>query len=149
VASRGARVILEVPRPLARLAASLEGPMQVISSGAPEPDADFCCPLLSLPQRLATTLQTIPGRVPYLAAEPAMAAAWRHRLAALSGMRVGLVCAGNPRPFMPEANAIDRRLHGSRAILDADGRARGVLRVIAEGRGRFSDPVAAGGHDHP
>jgi hypothetical protein len=47
--------------------------------------------------------------VPYLAADPTAAAAWRERLAALPGLRVGLCWAGNPRPDQPSAYATDRR----------------------------------------
>src|SRR5262249_55690624 len=45
VAARGARVWLEVPRPLRRLAATVEGIAGVIIAGAPLPECDFQCPL--------------------------------------------------------------------------------------------------------
>ena len=49
VAARGARVVLEVPRPLRELLAGLSGASQVIARGEPLPDFDFHCPLGSLP----------------------------------------------------------------------------------------------------
>src|SRR5262249_22002902 len=58
---------------------------------------------------LATTIDTIPGGIPYLHADAEQSAAWRRRLDPLPGLRVGLVWAGNPRPFQPGAHAIDRR----------------------------------------
>ena len=107
-AARG-RVIIGVPRPLARLLGSLDGVAQVVAEGDMLPPFDVHCPLLSLPLMFGTTLETIPATVPYLAADPAQVAAWRHRLAELPGLRVGLVWAGSARPGQPEANAIDRR----------------------------------------
>ena len=61
------------------------------------PAVDYYCPLLSLPYALKTRIDTIPARVPYLAAEPARVAKWRERLRALPGMRVGLAWQGNPK----------------------------------------------------
>ncbi len=52
------------------------------------------CPLLSLPQRFATTLHSIPKVA--LAADPQRVAAWRHRLGPRSGRRIGLVISGDP-----------------------------------------------------
>jgi tetratricopeptide (TPR) repeat protein len=109
LASRGGRVILEVPPSQGRLAEQLQGAAQVFASGTVTPAADFFCPLLSLPRAFGTTVATIPGEVPYLAADRAAVAAWRRRLADLKGLRVGLVWAGNPRPNQPGANRIDRR----------------------------------------
>jgi hypothetical protein len=59
-------------------------------------DFDVHCPLASLPAKLATTLQTIPADVPYLAADAALAAKWKQRLASESGLNVGLAWAGRP-----------------------------------------------------
>ena len=105
-----ARVILEVPRPLVRLCSSLPGIAGVVAAGDPLPAFDLHCPLLSLPRAFGTTVETIPGKVPYLTADPEQVAAWRERLDALPGcLRVGLVWAGSPRPSFRSANAIDRR----------------------------------------
>ena len=50
-----------------------------------------------MPRVLNTTLETIPGRTPYLAADPAAVAAWRQRLALRPGMlNVGLAWRGSP-----------------------------------------------------
>src|SRR5207245_148421 len=44
----------------------------------------------------ATRLETIPAPVPYLAADPARVAAFRGRIGAAPGLKVGLVWAGRP-----------------------------------------------------
>ncbi len=102
-------VVLEVPYPLVRLIRSMAGPQRVIATNEPPPAFDVHCPLLSLPLAHGTTPETIPAVVPYLAADPDQERAWRIRLAALPGLRVGLVWAGNPRTVDPAANAVDRR----------------------------------------
>ncbi|MEW6344982.1 MAG: tetratricopeptide repeat protein [Paraburkholderia sp.] len=58
---------------------------------------DWYCPMMSLPMAFDTRLDTIPATMPYLYADPARAAAWRARLAALPNPdlpRIGVVWAG-------------------------------------------------------
>jgi len=80
VAARGATVVLEVQRELARLCASLPGIAQVIARGDELPSFDCHCPLLSLPLAFATNATNIPADVPYLAPPADAIAAWRARL---------------------------------------------------------------------
>jgi Tfp pilus assembly protein PilF len=57
------------------------------------------CPLSGLPLLHGTALETIPGTVPYLRADPDRAAAWRARLRDLvqpNLRRIGIVWAGRP-----------------------------------------------------
>ncbi len=107
IAARGARVILEVQRPLEELMRSLAGATQVMSRGEPLPAFDLHCPLLSLPLALRTRLDTIPARTPYLAAPEDKARAWRERFAGHAKRKIGLVWAGNPRKELPGCNRID------------------------------------------
>jgi Flp pilus assembly protein TadD len=107
-ATRGLRVILEVPAALARLVATLAGVEQVVVQGEKLPPFDLHCPMLSLPMALGTTIETIPASASYLHADPAQAARWRARLAG-DGPWVGLAWAGNPRPNSPGGAALDRR----------------------------------------
>src|SRR5439155_20567933 len=101
LAARGTGVVLQVPRPLLRLAAtSFNGVAQVIHDGEVPPPFDLHCPLLSLPLAFGTTLDTVPAAVPYLAVDPGAAARWRARLASdggTAGLKVGLVWAGSPQ----------------------------------------------------
>jgi hypothetical protein len=104
-------VILEVPKPLARLLRGLAGVDQVLVRGEALPEFDLHCPMLSMPLALGTTVETIPAAVPYLHADTAQAAAWQARLGAMgrAGPRVGLVWAGNSRAHSPTGAALDRR----------------------------------------
>jgi tetratricopeptide (TPR) repeat protein len=109
-AARGLRVIMQVPKPLVRLLHGLQGVDLVVANGDDPPAFDLHCPMLSLPLALGTTITTIPSAVPYLHVDPAQAAAWQARLAAMAGQgpRIGLVWAGDPGKSPGQA-ARDRR----------------------------------------
>ena len=93
---RGAgRIVVEVQPALAGLLRRTGWGDVVVAEGERRPAFDLHVPMMSLPYVLGTTLETIPGGVPYLAADPARSALWRQRLAALPGLRIGLVWAGN------------------------------------------------------
>ncbi|TWB11581.1 tetratricopeptide repeat protein [Nitrospirillum amazonense] len=115
-----ARVGLMVQPALARLMAlSLPG-VTVVPPGAMVSSADWDArvPLMSLPHRLGTTLETIPAQCPYLTPPPVDG--WRARLAQAvpPGMRaVGLVWGGDPRPDDPVSALIDRRRSVPLAVL--------------------------------
>jgi tetratricopeptide (TPR) repeat protein len=95
VARLGARVILEVPKPLVSLCATLRGVEQVVSHGDPLPAFDVQCPLLSLPLALGTTLETIPAATGYVSSDPAKVHAWQERLGPKRTARIGLTWSGN------------------------------------------------------
>jgi tetratricopeptide (TPR) repeat protein len=63
--------------------------------GTPAP-ADCECALVSLPRLFRTKLETIPAAASYLRPPAATVARWREQLAAMRGLRVGLVWAGRP-----------------------------------------------------
>jgi tetratricopeptide (TPR) repeat protein len=100
VASRGARVVLEVPAPLVRLLRCVDGVAEVIAAGDRVPPIDLHCPMASLPLAVGLRLETIPAS-PYLHVAP------RERVQ--PGLVVGLVWAGDPRLSDPSLNLIDRR----------------------------------------
>jgi hypothetical protein len=129
-------VVLEVPTALARLIRTMPGPQRVVGQNEPLPDFDVHCPLLSLPVAIGTMLETIPAAVPYLVADPDQARAWRIRLAAVPGLHVGLVWAGNPRLGDRSASAIDRRRSVSLSRLAPLGAVPGVTFVsLQKGHG--------------
>jgi tetratricopeptide (TPR) repeat protein len=96
LARRGAKVILEVKEPLAALLATLEGVAAIVIKDEPLPPFDYQIPLMSLPLAFGTTLDTVPSRVPYLAADPAKLAQWSAVLGPKTRPRVGIVWAGHP-----------------------------------------------------
>ena len=108
-AAAGATVWVEVQPPLVGLLRSVAGASEVHAFGEGPDRWDFHCPLMSLPYRFATTLETIPAAVPYLTADASAVARWRERLAALPGLKVGLVWAGGARPGRVDLEAIDAR----------------------------------------
>ena len=92
----GARVVLEVDASLVALLSSLQGPHEVIARGAALPQADFHCPMLSLPLAFHTDLSNIPLTGAYLTPKPARLMHWRQLLGPKQAPRVGLVWSGDP-----------------------------------------------------
>ena len=98
LADQGAQVLIEVQAPLVPLLQGMAGVAGVTTQGAAVPEADFVCPMMSLPLVCGTRVDTIPARVPYLAAPGDRRAAWAARLgpATPGRRRVALCWAGNP-----------------------------------------------------
>ena len=112
-----------------------------MEAGAKLPPFDRECPLLSLPHALGLRLGGIPAGVPYLHPDPAAAAAWRARLAALPGRKVGLAWAGNAALADIRANPIDRRRSLPLAALAGLGAVPGVSFVsLQKGRAGAEPP---------
>ena len=109
VAAQGGRVVLRVYPPLVRLLRSLPNVAAVISLDADLPGYDCHLPLMSVPHVIGTRQAALPADVPYLRTDPVAVEAWRRRLAALPGRKVGLVWAGDPRPYHRGANLLDRQ----------------------------------------
>jgi tetratricopeptide (TPR) repeat protein len=97
IATKGAKVILEVSPWLTDLMKTLGGDPEVVGLGGPLPDFELHCPLLSLPLAFKTRMETIPGEVPYLSAHPSYVAKWKARIQPSTGPHIGLVWAGNPK----------------------------------------------------
>jgi tetratricopeptide (TPR) repeat protein len=93
---RGGRVVVECPGMLVPLFSSCAGIDRLVAEGDSLPPFDVHLPLMSLPHRLGTTLETVPASVPYLSAMPERVTAWRRELENLPGFRVGVVWQGNP-----------------------------------------------------
>jgi tetratricopeptide (TPR) repeat protein len=126
LAARGARIVLVAPRELQRLLSALPGVVEMVPTGATLPDYDWHCPMTSLPRVCGTTLGTIPAEVPYLTADPALTAAWAARLPCAPGLRVGLVWAGQARPWLPGFATSDARRSTTLAQFAPFGAVEGV-----------------------
>ena len=112
LAARGARVAVAVPPELTRLMRTVSGVADVpdVPDGdEPVPRHDFHCSFNGLPRAFETTLETIPRDVPYLAADPTLSGDWAQRLPATGALRVGLVWAGQARPWLPGFAGLDSR----------------------------------------
>ncbi|MBU3560439.1 tetratricopeptide repeat protein [Polynucleobacter hallstattensis] len=109
VAQLGAKVILEVRRPLFKILQNLEGVSQLVAMGDPLPAFDYQCPLMSLPLAFNTEIESIPNQVPYIKAPPIQEEYWKTKLAAHQKLKVGLVWNGGFRPNQPELWSLNAR----------------------------------------
>jgi tetratricopeptide (TPR) repeat protein len=110
------RVVFEVQPALVGLLQQLPG-VEVIAHGAPLPEFDLHCPMMSLPRLIEPTPDRSAAARPYLSADPQRAAAWAGRLAMLRRRKVGLVWAGGARPDQPTLEAVNQRRSMSLARL--------------------------------
>jgi hypothetical protein len=87
-------VIVECVQPLARLFSTAPGVDRLVLKGEPLPPFDFYAPMMSLAAYFGTTLDSIPGTVPYLAPPP------NHKVSVTAPpgtlLKIGLVWAGKP-----------------------------------------------------
>lgn len=130
--SRGVSLHLQVQPALVRLfRESLPSDICVEPIGSPPADTVDCrCPLLGLPLRMRTVdLAAIPSNTPYLHVPQSRRQLWRDRLQGLSGVKVGLVWAGDGRTGDPRAAAIDKRRSISLSQLTLLGTVPGVSYV--------------------
>lgn len=105
LAERGARVVAQMPAPLLRLVQHVPGIAAVLPEDAPLPAFDWHCPMVSLPRAFGTTPQTVPrGDYLRVAAPPQ------------EQRRIGLVWAGQARPWLPGFNGLDARRSAGPAI---------------------------------
>ena len=94
--ARGAQVVLEVPEVLGELLrSSLKMRGTLILRDEPRPSVDYHCPLLSLPLAFHTRADSIPDGMPYVSASTEAVSAWRERLSALPGFKIGLNWQGH------------------------------------------------------
>jgi tetratricopeptide (TPR) repeat protein len=96
LAARGATILAAVPPPIMALTASVDGVAAMVGPTTTLPRFDFSCALPGLPRLFRTTLETIPGTVPYLRADAARIAAWRKRLGETGELTVAIAWRGNP-----------------------------------------------------
>lgn len=143
LAEHGARVVLGVPRELGRLAGGIAGVAELHVFGAPLPRFDYHCPVFSLPRAFATTMETIPGETPYLSVDPGLKARWERRLPS-GGLRVGLVWAGQARPWLPGFSTLDGRRSAGLAAFAPFAGVSGVCFISLQKGPAAAQPVPTG-----
>ena len=119
VAEKGARVVLQVQRPLRALLEGLAGVSEVIAGNDPLPAFDYQCPLLSLPLAFKTRPETIPSFPRYIQPDTTKVSLWKQRLGEPRNLRVGLVWSGGFRPDRPEHWEVNERRNMPFAQLSA------------------------------
>jgi hypothetical protein len=95
VKQRCGSVILQCQAGLKPLLSRCPGVDRLIVRGESLPEYHVQAPLMSVPEILGTTLETVPAEVPYLFADAALTETWRQRLADYSGFKVGIGWQGN------------------------------------------------------
>jgi tetratricopeptide (TPR) repeat protein len=161
LAAREARVLLETQSAIEQLVATCPGLEGVVPRGAPLPPHDFETPIASVPLRLGLTTASIPADVPYLAADPALAAAARARIRRDGALNVGIGWQGNPAfpqdahrsiplaAFAPLAAVPGVRLYslqkgfGSEQLATATFPVEDLGSALDPGGGAFTDTAAA------
>jgi hypothetical protein len=96
VKERGGRVVVECQPPLLALLTDCPGIDELVAQGDPLPAFHVRAPLLSLPNILGTTLDSIPAGIPYLRADQALTQSWRQKLEPLGAFKIGIVWQGSP-----------------------------------------------------
>jgi hypothetical protein len=95
--SLGVTLVLESHRELVRLFRPLPGIGMVIPQGEVLPECDAHLPMMSLPRVMQTTLETLPGNVPYLVPPANLVEEWAKRIGTTgTGVRVGIVWSDVP-----------------------------------------------------
>jgi len=107
---KGARATLLVKPSLVRLLSTLEGAIEIVAALGESDRFDVQCPLMGLPKRFGTEVETIPNSVPYLKAEEDRVARWKQHLGD-EGFRIGIAWRAKI------GSTLGVRLHGERRSL--------------------------------
>ncbi len=144
LARLGARVLVWAPPAVARLAARVEGVAGVVATDDIRLEADWHCPMISLPRAFSGTPQALGLPPPYLNTDPDRVAALAGRLppARDRRLRVGLAWGGAPRPENLAANMVDRKRSIGLAALAPLARLRHVELVSLQ-VGPYADELRA------
>jgi tetratricopeptide (TPR) repeat protein len=105
VTRRGATVVVTCQPELSRLLQTAAGIDRLVAVGQRRPDCDFHVRMVCLPRIFGTTLETIPADVPYVAADPALIAAWHDKLDDYKYFRIGIVWRGSPQHVRDHARS--------------------------------------------
>lgn len=96
IATMGVTVVVRAVPEMLTILATVEGVSRTVSQNEPMPEFDVYIPAVSLPRVMATTLDTIPGNVPYLWPDLHKVSEWRNILPTDGSCKVGLAWQGSP-----------------------------------------------------
>jgi tetratricopeptide (TPR) repeat protein len=103
LAGLGAKVTFKCRPWIIELIKNVPG-VRIVAKTDPGERFDYQVHLFSLPRVLKTRIDTIPASVPYIEADPALAAKWAGRLGS-HGFKIGIAWQGNPNPKVDMARA--------------------------------------------
>ncbi len=92
----GGKAVLVCQKPLVSLMSTCPNLDLVVAFGDPFPEVDVHLPLLSVAHLVSTTLETIPGEVPYVSPDQQLVEFWKNKMRHYPGFKVGVVWQGNP-----------------------------------------------------
>jgi len=92
-----AHLIIETQSALAHLLRLQPYIDHVIARHTQRPACDYQIPLMSIPLRVQTRLETIPADIPYLQADGSRLAFWKERLSQDTNFKIGICWQGNAR----------------------------------------------------
>ena len=111
LAKTAREVTIYTPETLRHLIRTVPFLAHSISQRVLLPRFDVWCPMMSLPLRCGTTVETIPATVPYVSADASHAEAWRELLSHdPAGYRIGICWAGNPSNYNDVNRSITPKL---------------------------------------
>ena len=105
--ARGAKIWLEIPKPLQSIALSLDCKFKLVENV--EDGFDYHCPIMSLPLALKTTVENIPAPKKYLHAETEKIIEWGKKLGPKKRFRIGVVWQGGTRKNDPRSWSVNNR----------------------------------------
>ena len=103
----GAKIWLEVPKPLERVAQTLNCKFKLVQNI--KEGFDYHCPIMSLPLALKTNIKNIPAPEKYLYADPEKIIGWRKKLGSRKRLRIGVVWQGGTRKNEPRSWGLNNK----------------------------------------
>ncbi len=103
----GAKIWLEVPKPLKSIASSLDCKFKLVENI--EDGFDYHCPIMSLPLALKTNIKNIPAPTKYLYADTKKVVMWEKKLGPIKRHRIGIVWQGGHRKNDPRSWSLNKK----------------------------------------
>ncbi|NWK78881.1 tetratricopeptide repeat protein [Aquitalea sp. LB_tupeE] len=141
--AQGARVLILLNPALSALASQLLPSGQVFTQGEALPHFDLHCSVMSLPLRMATTLDNIPAAQGYLAVDEVCQQHWAGLLGEKKRLRVGLVWSGSAKHLNDRKRSLT--LGALSGLLQQDAEWHSLQREYQE---EVADVLASGIIDH-